>query len=222
MITNNNEFYEKIGEQRLAEIANLAGLDNCCDVKLIQSHLKPEHAILEIGAGYGRVLNYLLSQGYHNLSAIELSKNFCQLLRKRFADKITLFEHDLLSEELPTEKKFDVVLWMWLGISDILKKNQLTVFNKIYTLLKPQGTLIIDNLAASIQLHPSYKLSKKSCVSIDHHDYFLNYDGVDYQGYLVSEEEIFHYSKNFNLSYKRIEYKTDNHRKRMMYIFSKL
>jgi SAM-dependent methyltransferase len=218
---NNNEFYEKIGEQRLVEVAKLAGLDTCCDVKLIQSLLKPEHAILEVGAGYGRVLNYLLSQGYHNLSAIELSKNFCPLLRKRFANQITLFEHDLLSEELPTEQKFDVVLWLWSGIGGFSKTEQIIAFKKNYALLKPNGKLIVDEVPASEQ--SLLKLS--SCnVLIDKKNYLISYDDIQYQGYSNTKlkDEAIHYSKIFNLSYERLEYQTDNHRKRAMYIFSKL
>jgi hypothetical protein len=46
--------------QCLQKIATIGGLDNCCDVKLIENYLYNANNILEVGAGYGRVLEHLI------------------------------------------------------------------------------------------------------------------------------------------------------------------
>lgn len=56
---DNVDFYQNIPINKLAEISEVCGLDSCCDVKAILPYLLEESSILEIGSGYGRVINYL-------------------------------------------------------------------------------------------------------------------------------------------------------------------
>ena len=60
---DNVSFYEILPIEGFQEIASVCGLDTCCDVSAILSHLIDASSILEIGSGYGRVLSFLQNIG---------------------------------------------------------------------------------------------------------------------------------------------------------------
>lgn len=140
---NNQAFYEGIQPQGLAKLAHLAGLDTNCDLVLIDQYLKNAKSILEIGCGYGRVVDYLLQNKISaNITAIERSSTFCNHVQKSYGKHIHLINADLRKVNL--SKRFDVVLCLWSGLCDFGQDEQANMLKQFKKYMSNNGILIID------------------------------------------------------------------------------
>lgn len=131
-----------------------AGLNNCVDLKVASKlNLLPANkqaAILEIGPGDGRVINYLLEHAYTNITAIERDHTGAVELKNKYrnySNEVTIIEGDI--KEYKPKIDYDCILWMWCGFNDFSKEEQQEMLNKIIVFLKPGGVLIVDNAIAS-------------------------------------------------------------------------
>lgn len=212
---NNRPYYDdEYTVEALKTYATRGGLDTYQDLKLVFPYILKASSILEIGAGYGRVIDYLLNLKFKKqLYAIERSPTFCKLLRKKYArNTINIIEDNI--QTTSSLKPVDIVLWMWSGISDFSQQEQLLVIKKISTLINPQGHLIIETfhhttkpINAIVSTNQSYVIpSGKRIV----------------YGYIPSPQEIEKYAVAAEfMNVKHLEYQTTTGRPRNMYILSK-
>lgn len=148
--TRNQRFYEKLSIDTLSNLAITGGLDTGSDLILIQKLIEQASSILEVGAGYGRVLKHLQDVCYKGkLTAIEQSHNFFQHLRSMHDTFAQLHHGDIV--DFKTDTKFDLILWLWSGIADFGKEEQPLILKKLRSFLHDTGTLVVDTMPIEIQ-----------------------------------------------------------------------
>jgi len=209
---DNAEFYEKIPIKIFQHYAYMAGLDDYSDLVLIKEYIQKANSILEVGAGYGRVLEYLINIGFKgDITAIERSKKFYGELKYRFKkNKINLIHADI--KHFQPKKKFDLILWLWSGICDFNKHEQISLIQHLSTLMNKLGTLIIDSFPPGILL--------LNGVSNNNQESIITLDGYQVFNYFPSTEEMNQYGQvlKFN-TVKCILFKTSKERNRYFWIF---
>lgn len=129
----------------LPALAYMCGINDYRDLKPWANLIKNSESILEIGAGYGRVLDYILSiRRKGKLSAIEINSHLADLLKVKYKNKVKVTNGNLLDKKNYQTKSHDLVLWMWGSILHINSSLLCKAFLNIYSALIPNGILIID------------------------------------------------------------------------------
>jgi SAM-dependent methyltransferase len=147
---DNNYFYETVTPAGLAQLAIKSGLDLCCDVELLRPYWENAKSLLEIGAGYGRVIQYLIDNEFKGkITAVERSQAFMKWLRLNFSKVATLKNLDI-HDCSQIHDRFDTILFLWSGIADFTLKEQNKIISNLCKLLQPGGRLIFDNVPAEI------------------------------------------------------------------------
>lgn len=189
------------------------GLSCGCDVEILKSYIMGTKSLLEVGAGYGRVVNYLLQNNYKGeIHAIENSELFQSQLLNYFGDSIYLHKQSVL--DFITDQKFHVILSMWSGISDFSPKEQQQFINKLAFLLEVNGTICIDTVV--------WDQKPLNAESVSEQYYVINPQGTYLRGYIPTCNEMRTYAKQAGLSkFMVFNYKTDTQRERLMYILKK-
>ena len=211
----NNLFYDSIQTIGLKKFAAIAGLSTGCDLDILKPYWSKTRSILDIGAGYGRAINYLLQHDYKGtITAIERNNSFFEYLVKHYShyQNITLLQKDFLT--LPNfNEQFDLIIILWLGIADFSKKQQVIIFKKLRELLNDRGTIIIDTLPDHIQPLFSEDLGDRNCL--------IKSDNASIKSYLVSADEIKMLAKNSGFpNIEKISYHTTTQRERWLHIIS--
>lgn len=101
--------------------------------------------ILELGAGYGRCVEFLLQKGFTGqIIAVEQSPVLMTHMKVKFSkmNNVTLLQHDI--KELQLKEKADAALWMWSGMIDFSKEQQFFCLQKIFGMLNEKGKVIVD------------------------------------------------------------------------------
>ncbi len=124
-----------------------AGLHQCADLKLARDKdMLPRDKrarILEFGPGDGRVLKFLLANGYNDITAIERDAAAVGKLRKKFAGRVTIIKGDFTQYRSKTT--YDCILWLWCGFSDFSSEGQQAMLHQAMSLLTPgKGKLLLD------------------------------------------------------------------------------
>lgn len=209
---DNIDFYEEVALGLLEQLAISGGLNTCCDIKLIEPLILNKKSILEVGAGYGRILHYLLEKKTTiDLYAIERGLEFSKVLKKRFGNKVHFLQADL--HNLNVKKKFDVILWMWAGISDFSKLEQPLIIKKLASFLNKDGLIVIDT--ADISKQPL------NSISIKNQEYLIRLDRTINHVYCPTPEEINEYAISAGLkTNKKLFYKTTTNRSRILNLIS--
>lgn len=210
--SDNLSYYEAVPIETLRKYATIGGFESGCDIDIVFDHIKDAGSILEIGAGYGRVLNNLLERGFGGeLFAIERSDNLFQHLQSNYSGRATVINGDI--NHFQPENKFDVILWMWSSISDFSKPEHVSILQKISGWLSDNGLLILDTISHTTTLADEFTLEDQNYIERAAH-------GTAY-GYIPSSQEITEYAQILNFNIKQIEYKTKTNRPRIMHFLKK-
>ncbi len=206
-------FYEEVAGGLLQELAIIAGLNNCCDIELIKPYIANANSILEVGAGYGRVLDYLVKQELScKISAIERGEKFCEILKSKFAMHVNIYQTDL--HDFQAFEKFDIILWMWSGIADFSQHEQLPILSKLTSFLSSNGILILDTISPKIK-------PLSSTNTLGSH-YKIQLGKETNHVYCTSSNEIKHYANELQFKkFKCQEYRTSTNRIRLLHILQK-
>ncbi len=213
-LTNQLNFYQKIPVlELLKQYAVEGGLESGADIDRAWNYIKNASTILEVGAGYGRVIKCLLARGYKGqITAVEHSEHMFKYMEENYRNKVNLFRENIV--DFCHSEKFDTILWLWSGISDFTKEEQPAVMEKLFGLLQSGGTLIMDTFPCSAV--PS------NAITANNQTYTMKAMDCIASGYIPSPLEIKDYADHTGLvSVKPMEYVTSTNRKRMLYIFTK-
>lgn len=212
--SDNNEFYSKIQPEEMRAFAERGGLSTCCDMKLLENYWSNASSILEVGAGYGRIIGYLLSHDYKGrITAIEKSALLFGHLKKLYGGKAMLLQSDIRNSH-NIDETFDLILFAWSGIQDFSPIEQQRVIQRLARLLNKDGNLILDTIPSNIA-----PLGSERSDTQDAHK--LKFNNTTAYIYNISQEQIDFYGIVAGLkTVKHTTYTTDTGRKRVFHILS--
>lgn len=145
MNDQNFDFYNKLGVDPFRELAVRGGFSTFVDMELIYPYIKDSATILELGAGYGRCVEFFLQKGFKGkVIAVEQSPGLMAHMKAKFqkSKNVELLQQDI--KELQLTEKVDAALWMWSGLIDFSKAQQFLSLQKIHRMLNEGGKVVID------------------------------------------------------------------------------
>ncbi len=207
-------YYENVPIQELKEWTKIGGFYKCCDIDVIRSYINKAESILDVGAGYGRAIENILSNGYKNkITAIERCEKFCNYMHK-FYDKISqvsIIKADVM--EYKFNNKYDLILLLWSNISEYPHDKQLHVLQKLKSALSSGGIMVVETL--------DHETMPKNSTTFNKQTYMVESDYGTAYGYIPSAKQVYKYAITLDFkNIKQISYVTTTQRKRLMSIFS--
>lgn len=209
---NNSAFYENIPPESFQNYSEIIGMDACRDVEIVYAQVKKVAHILELGSGYGRVLSYLLAQGFAGkITAVERSKSYTDFLNRKFSAKVNVIRQDIRTLEL--DFKVDAILWMWSGITELNPQESQVALTRCCELLNAGGLMFIEAPYRTIHLVGTMGEQKRVRLDTDF--------GV-LRAYLAGEEEIRQFAKRAGFQNPALTiYKTPKNIERVIYTLKK-
>jgi phospholipid N-methyltransferase len=143
---DNDAFFDRFTPDVHDECLFNAGLATNKDLTFIQELVQQAETILEIGAGYGRIVNGIkaISQQTH-IDAIE--KNpliFKQLRTLSHVAGVTLYNQDIFDFLSHSNKQYDLVLLLWSTLAVFSPAEQFTLLERLKCHLNRGGKIVID------------------------------------------------------------------------------
>lgn len=206
---DNHSFYDN-AEVILTDWSKMGGLTNCPDLKAISAYIQKANTLLELGAGFGRVMQYL-SNHYPDkqLFAIERSQQLYTKLQQLNLPNTTLYHSDI--QKFNSNLKYDLILWMWSGLTDFAKDEQQNIIGHIQKFLTATGYFIIETFP--------HDVTPANGSIEDNQNYTLTAENKQLHGYIPSPQEMQTYADALNLNLiELIHYTTDSGRKRKLYV----
>jgi len=210
---DNITFYDKIALEKFKELATMIGMDTWAGMEVVFPFIEDKKVIVELGAGYGRVIDYLLKNNFQEeIIAIDRISWLVEHLKKKYSNqKVSVFQQDIKDLHIP--KKADAVLWMWSGILELSPKEQLKSIQNIYHTLSENGILIIETPYKELRCVGEFQTKKVIHFEAD-------WGSID--AYLSDFQEIENFAKKANfqsLDFKT--YKTSKGIERIIYFLKK-
>jgi phospholipid N-methyltransferase len=211
---SNKQFYNHVPLEVFKDMTKQGGFSDYKDLKLIADSIPSAAHVLELGAGYGRCIDFLLARNHTGLiTAVEHSASLLTVLREKYID---FPQVEVVEEDLNTTVhvfKADVVLWIFSGLLDFSKEEQLTMLKKIQTWIKDGGKLFVD-IPQLAQLTIARYTDKQDIV--------MDTPYGSIATFLPSETDMKEYGASAGFAHVDVlYYDTDTDKKRAMYIFSK-
>ena len=211
--SDNVSFYEEMSMEYFMYGVTQTGLSNGCDIDAIQKHINKASSLLEIGAGYGRVLEHVIKRGFDGeLFAVERNSKMYQHIKKEYGNKAKIINTDI--RQMKIDKQFDLILWMWTGIAEFSKPEQPSIIKILASHLSPNGLIAIDVVPI--------ECSTANTADIDKHNRIIIAPHGTESCYLPSSGEIDSYAKELGLSQgQTIAYETSTKKQRNIHIIQK-
>ncbi len=208
----NFDFYSAMQLEHFKEFANLTGFDTGIDIDILFPYLKNAETLVELGAGYGRAIHFLLQRGFEGeIIAVERIDRLIPHLQQRFQNQINLLQQDITELKLP--EKADFVMWLWSGILELNSSEQLKSIKQVYKNLKEGGTFAIESPDKTVKVVG--KLAEDRKVT-------LETDWGALEAYLPTESEIEEYSQQAGFThFQVIRYKSTVGLERIFYLLKK-
>ena len=214
MNEKNLGFYTKLGVEPLKSLAEIGGFASYTDMELVYDKIKDTKVVMEIGAGYGRCVDFLLKERYKGkIIAIEQSSTLVAYLKQRYADttNVELIDGDFT--KLSLAEKADAALWMWSGILDFSQEEQKNCLQKLHGLLTEHGIVIIDIPRLGFKTYATHTDEQR--LHLD-----SPYGTLDC--YIPSMEDMQHYCQETGYAKcYSIDYSTNSDKERTIYFLEK-
>jgi len=210
--SDNAAMYKKMPLTHLKQMAIQGGIDQGCDIKVLTKYINKANFILEVGAGYGRVLNHIIKSGFKGkLFAVERSPKLYRFLKKQFP-QIPIYCKDI--QRFKTKRKFDLILLLWAGLCDFSQMEQLPLLKQLVSCLNSGGFLIIDLIPNACKII--------NAINHDRRNKTAKTPYGENHGYLPDKREIKRYIQKLNLLQTEIiVYTTQTGKKRKLYVLRK-
>lgn len=185
---DNLAIYEAMPTDELRNMAELLGISNGQDVDIIKDYVQFSKQILEVGAGYGRVVKKILELNPSvSLTAIERELKQFNLLQQNFPVPNIVYG-DILDTEISAS--FDLVLVMWSTFGEFSKAEQKKLFLLLAGLLNQSGRIVIE-LTALSEAHPFAEVKQQ--------DYMVRSRYGFNHIYIPTKEELEHISNSADM-----------------------
>jgi len=139
----NLDFYNNIGVDPFRLMAEVGGFDSYVDLELVYEYIKDAKALVELGAGYGRCIDFLIKKKYRGqIFGVEYSPMLAMHLSDHYSQHAKILQQDIKKLKLPI--KVDIALWMWSGFIDFTEIEQQHCINILSAQLNDGGKLIMD------------------------------------------------------------------------------
>lgn len=208
----NFNFYNQIGIETFQSLAQDGGFNTYVDLEIAYRYIQPNENIVEIGAGYGRCIEFLICKKHKgDIIAVEQSSKLCAYLRDKYQTSVEIIEGDIY--KISFDNQIDSALWMWSGIIDFSLEEQAANVKHISNLLGAKGKLFIDIPRIGIQTIASH---------IDQQRIKLTTAFGEIECYIPLSSEVKEYANAAGFTrVDEINYETATDKKRTMYILKK-
>lgn len=106
-------------------------------------YVKQDAKVLDVGCGYGRVMEQLYHIGYRNMAGVDISEKMIERGEKQFPHlKFEVTREGRLSE---TDESCDAVILAAVLTCIVDNKKQLELIDEIHRVLKPGGILYVND-----------------------------------------------------------------------------
>jgi phospholipid N-methyltransferase len=209
---SNKMFYSNVPLHVFKDMAKQGGFSEHKDLKLIATQIPSNATVLELGAGYGRCIDFLIERKHTGkIIAIEHSDSLISELEEKYKGITNV---NIVQDDLNTTKQnfeAEIVLWIFSGLLDFSKEEQVAVLKKIRSWISVGGKLFVD----IPQLSPLTiaRFTTKQDVVMD-----TPYGSIE--TFLPSSENMADYAKQAGFAgVTAVDYDTDTDKKRTMYTF---
>lgn len=208
----NFNFYNQIGLETFQSLAQTGGFNTFVDLEIAYRYIQSNENVIEIGAGYGRCLDFLIEKKHEgHIYAIEQSAVLCTHLRKKYAPSIEIIEGNIYTVTI--NQPIDTALWMWSGIIDFSVEEQAAVIKHIFDVLTAKGKVFIDIPRIGIKTIADH---------LDQQRIKLTTDFGEIECYIPLSSEMKTYAEDAGFTrVDEINYETSTDKKRTMYILMK-
>lgn len=213
IVTDENfSFYKRMDLKDFKHFANLTGFDTGVDINILCPLLKDVTHLVELGAGYGRAIHFLLQCGYKGkITAVDRVERFLALLKEKYGERLDTLHQDIRNLELA--HPVDGIMWLWSGISELSHKEQEQAVQNIYNNLEKGGVFILESPYKQIKIVGQHQSSQHITLTTD-------WGRLD--AYLPSEQEVQHYADNAGFeSFQTLHYKSTTDLDRVFYLLKK-
>lgn len=208
----NIDFYNNIGVDNFKSMAEQGGFKDYVDLQLVYPYIKDCKSLVELGAGYGRCLQFLISKNFTGkLIGVEYSPVLYQYLIKHFTGTATILQKDIKSLQL--DPKVEAALWMWSGFIDFTKAEQQQTISLMFNNLTSGGRLVLDVPRCGIQTIADH-------IDSQYIHFETEYGTLDC--YIPNNEDVNRYAAA--AGFQRVEtinYATDTDKQRSLFILVK-
>jgi SAM-dependent methyltransferase len=205
-------FYNNIGLDPFRELSVKGGFSSYKDMELIATYISGDASVLELGAGFGRCLTYFVDKGHKGtLTGVEYSQPLVSHLKEKFAGKAEIINADIKKLEL--KQKYDIALWMWSGIIDFSKEEQIESCKRVYNILNERGRLFIDVPRLGVQTIANH---------LDNQHLVLTTEYGEIHAFIPDDTDMENIKKEVGFHrLVKMEYVTSTDKKRTVYMLEK-
>ncbi len=191
---NQNEYWNSVAEEKK--------FTTVLDVELFSKYVSKDCKILDVGCGYGRILNELAVAGFTDLTGVDSAENMIKRGLREYPNLNLVANPD---GELPFEENtFDAVILFGVLTCVPDNESQNGLLNDIKKVLKSGGVIYINDflLNSGFKRRLFYKKAQKETgiygafktydgATVRHHaeDYILNllsdFKKLDYQKFVI-------------------------------------
>lgn len=191
MKDGNYGFYKGMKLEDFMRFAELTGFDTGIDIDVIYPYIKNAENIVELGAGYGRAIDFLLKKGYTgNITAVERIETLIPHLRNRFGDRVKYLCQDITELSLP--QPVEAIVWLWSGILELTVPNQEKSIKHLYSCLQAGGLLALESPYKQVKIVGTQKENERHIQ--------LRTDWGELNAYLPTDQELRGYAKEIGFS----------------------
>jgi ubiquinone/menaquinone biosynthesis C-methylase UbiE len=216
---NNRDFYNKAGDwlDNLSERKGIAlGEDLTAIAPTLEPLLKsPSARVLEIGAGRGRVIHWLLKNfPQAQITGVDQSERTVERLSEIFKSNtnVSILHQNTL--QLQLSQPVSLALWMWSGFAEISAEEKPKALQRVLENLLPGGAFVIDM--------PREIIGKEKIVHGDAGRVELQESFGTLMAHVVSEKELKKLAAKAGFNFHGlVHYETTTGIKRTSYIFIK-
>ncbi len=180
-----NQFYSNDCDEDMRLLSNHGRVEFLTTIKYVDSFLKPNDKILEIGAGTGRYSLYYADKGY-DVTAIEYVNHNLDILKSKIKDQMNIkaMQGDALDLSRFTDNTFDITLVLGPLYHLYTDEDINKAISEALRVTKPNGVLGLAYLTDD-SIMVSYVLKKRHLLDKENRAFTDDYRIV------VKPEEVF-------------------------------
>ncbi len=187
---NQTEYWNSVAEEKK--------FTTVLDVPMLSKYVSKNSKILDVGCGYGRILNELYENGFNDLTGVDTAENMIKRGKREFPQLNLIANPD---GKIPfNNNSFDVVILFGVLTCIPTDESQKEFLKEVKRVLKPQGIIYVNDFLLNNGLK-NWLEYKKAEKETGIYGVFKTHDGVTVRQHKES------YIFNVLSDYKKLEYK---------------